>query len=55
MQIDPYNSINDSIYLAAKLEKNKRFMNRIQNVITLYNSLNTIDTVFNNSVGYVKK
>ena len=47
MQIDPYNSINDSIYLAAKLEKNKRFMNRIQNFITLYNSLISRYSVFN--------
>lgn len=55
MQLDPYNGSNDSIYLAAKLEKNNRFMNRIQNVMIISHSLNTINLVFNNSTKHVEK
>lgn len=50
MRIDPYNIYNDSLYLAAKLKKNERFMKRLEIANAAISSLNAISSVFANSI-----
>lgn len=49
MLLDPYNIDNDSIFLAAKLEKNERFMRGISLSLALSNTVNSVSSVFLNS------